>query len=265
MKQGIYCIRNAINGRVYVGSSVNIERRLKHHFYLLKAGRHHSPALQHSYVLHPEQFASEILEEVVDAHDLIAREQFWIDSLKSYGAGYNGKPLAGKTQLGRRHTDAARAKMSVAKTGKPTGQKGVKRNAEFRAKCSAWQQGKVVPREWIERMRRARKPLSQESRAKIAAAHLGKIRGPLSPAHKAKISAAGLGRKASDTHRARVSAARMGMQFSDSHRAKLSESRRKMLADKKAAGIVRRLTPEQRQNVSNAIRKWHADRRLAAA
>lgn len=264
MTQGIYHIKNTENGWVYIGSSIEVEKRLRVHLYLLRKNKHHAPLLQKIFNAHPERFVFELIETVSDRAMLIAREQHWMDATRSYGHGYNAKPLA-HSVLGYRHTPETRAKISAAKTGRPNGNKGMKRSAEFRAKCSAWQKGKVVPREWIERMQRARKPLSQESRAKISAAHLGKSRGPLSPEHRAKISVAGLGRKQSDTHRARLSAARMGMKFSDAHRAKMSESRLKMLADKRAAGIVRRLTPEQRQNVSNAIRKWHADRRTAAS
>lgn len=43
---GIYCIKNLINGKVYIGQSVNIENRLSHHKSSLNHGRHENSHLQ---------------------------------------------------------------------------------------------------------------------------------------------------------------------------------------------------------------------------
>lgn len=191
MKQGIYVIRNTLNGRCYVGSSVDIDARLCRHFSLLRSGKHHSPALQNSYSSHPDRLESAIVEIVSEVSDLIAREQLWIDRLKAYGFGYNGKPLAGKTQLGRKHSPEERARMKAGKTGKPSPMKGLTRSLEFRAKCSAWQKGRKLPLELVKRMADARRgiPCPPEKAAKIAAAQKGKR---LSPEHRANSRAAQL-------------------------------------------------------------------------
>ena len=47
---GIYCIRNKINGKFYIGSSINCYKRIKsHHFARLKAQTHTNPHLQASF------------------------------------------------------------------------------------------------------------------------------------------------------------------------------------------------------------------------
>ena len=46
---GIYLISNSKNGKVYVGSSKNIEKRKKQHFKDLENNTHHSVKLQRSY------------------------------------------------------------------------------------------------------------------------------------------------------------------------------------------------------------------------
>ena len=46
---GIYMIRNMNNGRVYIGSSENIEKRWKQHQYQLKNNRHQNKNMQKDY------------------------------------------------------------------------------------------------------------------------------------------------------------------------------------------------------------------------
>ena len=46
---GIYLIKNKINKKVYVGSSINLKARYFHHFYLLKKNKHPNGHLQDSF------------------------------------------------------------------------------------------------------------------------------------------------------------------------------------------------------------------------
>lgn len=39
---GVYLITNNINGKMYIGSSINIERRWKEHLRDLRNGNHHA-------------------------------------------------------------------------------------------------------------------------------------------------------------------------------------------------------------------------------
>jgi group I intron endonuclease len=129
---GIYVIRNSENGQVYVGSSQDIYDRWNTHRLLLRRGKHHAPLLQMSWSKYGEAvFLFEIIEAVVERAALLVREQYWIDTLKSYGfgLGFNGRPLAaspkGTKSPAVAAANAARvwapetlAKMSAARTGK---------------------------------------------------------------------------------------------------------------------------------------------------
>ena len=46
MAAGIYCIKNTINGRCYVGQSSDLYRRRKQHFEALKHGEHRNKPMQ---------------------------------------------------------------------------------------------------------------------------------------------------------------------------------------------------------------------------
>ena len=78
-KSGIYQIRNLVNGKVYVGSAVNLQHRRREHRSDLRNGTHHSIKLQRAYNKYGESsFAFEILEYVEDRNQLIEREQYYI-------------------------------------------------------------------------------------------------------------------------------------------------------------------------------------------
>ena len=103
--QGVYQIRNKLDGRCYVGSSRDVRGRWKGHRHLLKGGRHHSPRLQRAWMRDGESaFEFRILEVVNEVRDLPCVEQAWIDFLHAYAprGGYNVLPFAGRT-FGRKH------------------------------------------------------------------------------------------------------------------------------------------------------------------
>ena len=79
-KSGIYQITNKVNGKFYIGSSIQIEIRWKQHINALKKGNHCNKKLQNSWNKYGEQaFEFSILEET---NDLINREQFYVNELK---------------------------------------------------------------------------------------------------------------------------------------------------------------------------------------
>jgi len=92
MSAGIYAIVNIENSKLYVGSATDLDSRRKTHFTRLRCGKHPSKHLQAAFTKYGEaRFAFRVLEPVASAADLLAREQFWIDTL---APAYNKRAVA---------------------------------------------------------------------------------------------------------------------------------------------------------------------------
>ena len=95
---GIYKFTNKQSGKVYVGQSVNIERRRQSHYWPSHAEQK-SP-FDKILQAYPDLFIFEIIEEC-SADLLDEREQYWIKYYNSYYNGYNctlgGKSARGET------------------------------------------------------------------------------------------------------------------------------------------------------------------------
>lgn len=194
---GIYAIINVANHHCYVGSSVDLRKRFQYHFGDLLRGVHVNAHLQHAYTLYGAAvFIFVILEHVPRKEDLVAREQHYMDLLKPE---YNIAPVAGNSL-------------------------GVVRTPEFKAKLSAINKGKISPNRG--------KKMSDEQKAKMSAARLGKPGKVPTAEHRAKISAANSGKKRSDEQRSRISAAKKGC---------VAHNRGKKMSDEQQAKL---LTPE---------------------
>lgn len=89
--KGVYVIRNIITQEVYVGSSINIKKRIKRHRGDLKRGNHANPHLQKSWNEHGSHNFDFSIQEVCIEEKLIERESHWIkfyESLNPY-KGFN--------------------------------------------------------------------------------------------------------------------------------------------------------------------------------
>lgn len=90
---GIYSIRNVVNGKRYIGQSVNIKVRWKQHESELKHGTHDNDYLQKSWNKYgPDNFIFEILEEC-DRQELDDKERYYIHYYDTLNRdhGYNLK------------------------------------------------------------------------------------------------------------------------------------------------------------------------------
>lgn len=212
-KSGVYAIANLINGKVYVGSSVDLKRRENEHFNALKTGCHPIPYLQRSWEKYgPENFVFLVLETCMP-EECFVREQGWLDDLEPYRFenGYNRSPSAGSC-LGFRHTKMTKQKMSERMAGVPMPD-------WVKTKIAESLRGKVKSAEhranlWKNRVNWHH---SKESRAKISKGLLkasmeGRRSGPPdgwthSEEAKMKMSAVHRGRPKSPEHRAKIAAA----------------------------------------------------------
>ena len=88
---GIYCIKNKINGKVYIGSSNNIERRFKKHKTELNTNNHSNKYLEKAYKKYGKDNFEFIILELCTQEELIQREIFFINKYDSlnYLKGYN--------------------------------------------------------------------------------------------------------------------------------------------------------------------------------
>lgn len=85
----IYKIENLVNGKVYIGQTVNFKIRKRHHLNALRTNRHPNDFLQKSFNIHKEEnFEIAILELT---ENLDEKEVYWINSYNStdYKFGYN--------------------------------------------------------------------------------------------------------------------------------------------------------------------------------
>lgn len=110
---GIYQIVNKINGKSYIGSSINLKYRKYSHFRELKHGIHHSLTLQRAYNKYgKDNFEYKILT-TCNKEECIKLEQEYLDRLKPE---YNICNIAGNC-LGRKFSEESKAKMRKAKEG----------------------------------------------------------------------------------------------------------------------------------------------------
>lgn len=96
---GVYQVKNTVNGKVLLGSSLNLEGPLNRHRFMLKIGSHTNKELQNDWnELGSENFIFEILEVVNIKNDpnfnlkdeLTLLEQIWLEELQPVGErGYN--------------------------------------------------------------------------------------------------------------------------------------------------------------------------------
>jgi group I intron endonuclease len=175
MNCGIYGIKNIVNGKWYIGQTVNIANRKIRHFSKLKYGKHHNEHLQFSFSKYGKHnFEFFVLEECPKS-SLDEKECFWIDYYKTTSRlfGYN---LHGGGNLNRYVSEETKQKMSEAwKTRPPCSEetrrklsqakKGNHMSDETRRKLSEANKGQVP---WIKG-----KHFSEEILRKMSLAHKG--------------------------------------------------------------------------------------------
>jgi group I intron endonuclease len=120
----IYKIKNITNNKIYIGSAIDFNSRVRVHKFQLRNNKHHSKYLQRAWNKYGENSIEfEIIEIVNDENKLILKEQFWIDLLKPE---YNICKIAGSL-LGTKRAKEQKLKMSKprSKQAKENIKKGI--------------------------------------------------------------------------------------------------------------------------------------------
>jgi len=111
---GIYKIENLKNGRIYIGSSIDIIHRWNHHKSFLRRNAHSNPLLQNSWSVHGEtSFEFSVLEEVADRESIYDREQWYLDNVVEWGQDYNLSKYADVHAEGRIMSEEMKRKVSA--------------------------------------------------------------------------------------------------------------------------------------------------------
>lgn len=166
---GIYKITCIPNGRVYIGSSINIHSRWEKHQCGLNTQKHYNKHLLSAYNKYgKDNFLWEIIEEC-DRDVLWDREQHYLDVLQPFDEkGFNTARVVKAPMTGRKHSPEDREKMSRV-------QRAMKR------KCP--EERKKYLSELFKGRKRSKEAIEQGT---------AKLRGqPKSPQARAAISRAG--------------------------------------------------------------------------
>ena len=118
---GVYSITNTANGKIYIGSSVNIDKRFAGHRNALNKGKHENSHLQRAWDKHGiESFRFAVLREAESGHDVRSLEQQYLDQLTT-GTSYNISKNACGASFGEDNPakrDDVRKKISAGLLGK---------------------------------------------------------------------------------------------------------------------------------------------------
>lgn len=208
MTIGIYCIKNKINNKIYIGQALNIEYRWKTHIYNLNKNtiRCNDYLLNHWKKYGKDNFEFLIIEECLEK-DLNERETYWTKYYKSTDRnfGYNIKEAGSNGH----HSEETKRKISENHTGI---------NNPF--------YGKNHSKEHIEKLIEInKKPKSLKQKENISKSHKGKIK---SLEHRQNLSKS---IKESGSHSG-FNNGMYGKHHSNETRLKISENSKKNCKDK---------------------------------
>ena len=207
-KGGIYCIRNIINNKSYIGSAIKFKSRKNQHFSELRRNIHTNGRLQNAFNKYGEEnFVFEILCIVENKYNLIHIEDLYIKlfDTSNRNIGYNICSKAGSL-LGFKFSDESKKKMSIASKGKRKSEnmrKNLKESYNYRDHPMLGKNHSV------------------ESKKKMSISKQGMNKGvPKSEETKIKISNSLKGFKHSEESKRRMSEKRKGIKLSEEQKIK---------------------------------------------
>lgn len=184
--RGIYLVYNNASKKGYVGSSENVRKRRNNHLSSLRSGQHSSTHLQYAFNKYGEDAFKFYLLEQYDGEDILEREAAWICAYKANERthGYNSRIYV-ENNLGFRHTDETKRKISRNRKAKGTGARNLSEETRrvMRENCIAQDLRQYVTEESEEyRKQRVREvlagvPISEEHKESIGLRNRGEGNG----------------------------------------------------------------------------------------
>ncbi|GAB1795501.1 GIY-YIG nuclease family protein [Priestia megaterium] len=120
MTVGIYMIKNKLNNKIYIGQSINLERRITAHIRDFNKGTHRNHYLQRAWDKYGEENFLFTILEYCETDELDKKEMYYIKEFNSLveNHGYN---LDTGGNLNRNFSKATRVKMSESRIGEKNG------------------------------------------------------------------------------------------------------------------------------------------------
>lgn len=118
-KAGVYMILNIVNQARYVGSAArSLQHRRHEHWHSLRHNKHDNKHLQNAWNKYGESAFRFVPLQNCAPQDALSLEQKWHDEFKDAGYDLYNMRVYVASQLGMKHSEEARKKMSIALTGK---------------------------------------------------------------------------------------------------------------------------------------------------
>ena len=173
MKSGIYKIINTVDEKYYVGSSINVKKRINRHFDQLRKGKHHNIKLQRAYDKYGAENFKSICVEEVESDLRLTQEQLYLDVCKlNKESNYNISYVA-QSPKGYRHNEFTKNKIRRSLKGRV-------RSKDFRVRISNGLKGKSKTPDHCRNMSISQKgrigrPQTEEHKLMMSRIHAGKI------------------------------------------------------------------------------------------
>lgn len=211
---GVYMIENIVDTNIYIGSSKDVDSRIRSHFKGLNANKHHSIYLQRAFnVYGKDSFDSKLL---ITCHPdmLLFYEQQFIDQWKPV---YNMSGIAGRPEM----TDHTKMSISIAN-------KGRKLSVETRNNISKARTGRVTSEETKLKLSKLSKGIKKSWLSERMMGKVSPMKGRTQSDHARQLlSDINKGKVLSAEHKGKISKSCKGRKHSEETRIKMSESARK--------------------------------------
>jgi group I intron endonuclease len=256
---GIYKIKNIINGKCYIGQSIDIHNRIRKHIIELKNNKHMNQYLQYSWNKYGKSnFLFEIIETCLP-EELFFKEGYWINELKTLNKNFGYNIEIVDPNLGKKVcSDETKDKISKSLSGRIPWNIGIKPSQETREKMSKSSKGRIFSEEHRKNLSISGKNriVSEETRKKISNSKIGISSGLKGKKHteetKLKISNALKGKKMTIDAREKLSKSLKGKNtwkknsiLSEETKLKISKS---LLGRKHTEEAKRKMSISQKEN-----------------